>query len=242
MLKPELKKLPLQYKTLLLVLVVFCIGNRAFAQSDSVQGKPNVFTFVEQMPEFPGGDVGLVKFLSQNIVYPQMERDNDIQGRVLLRFIVMEDGSVDGVTVMKGVSPGLDKEAVRVVKALPKFKPGTQQGKPVRVYFNLPIVYKLQDNELQQMLNKLATAVKEKSSRDSDFANAVEQAKGGFYKSALDFLKKSIKRDSKSPLAYDLKGVIELLSGDKKGACRDLRLALEKGSAIANGLLIKNCN
>jgi protein TonB len=73
-----------------------------------------------------------------------MERDNDIQGKVLLRFVVMEDGSVADVNVMRGVSPGLDKEAVRVVRMLPKFKPGRQQGKPVRVYFNLPVVFKLQ--------------------------------------------------------------------------------------------------
>ncbi len=229
-------------KKLTSLFLILFIGYWASAQVIEAQSEPKVFTFVEQSPEFPGGDAALIRFLQQNVVYPQMERDNDIQGRVLLRFIVMEDGQVDSVTVMHSVSPGLDKEAVRVVKKLPKFKPGMQQGKPVRVYFNLPIVYKLQENELQQMLNKLAAAVKEKSSRDSDFANAVEQAKAGFYKPALDFLKKSIKRDPKSPLAYDLKGVVELLSGDKKNACRDLRLALEKGSAIANGLLIKNCN
>lgn len=106
--------------------------------------EPKVFTFVEQNPEFPGGDGELIKFLQKNISYPQMERDNDIQGKVLLRFVVMEDGSVADVNVMRGVSPGLDKEAVRVVKMLPKFKPGRQQGKPVRVYFNLPVVFKLQ--------------------------------------------------------------------------------------------------
>ena len=67
-----------------------------------------------------------------------------IQGKVLLRFVVMEDGAVSDVNVIRGVSPGLDKEAVRVVKTLPKFKPGKQQGKAVRVYFNLPVVFKLQ--------------------------------------------------------------------------------------------------
>ena len=73
-----------------------------------------------------------------------MERDNDIQGKVLLRFVVMEDGSVQDVNVVRSVSSGLDKEAVRVVRTLPKFKPGKQQGKAVRVYFNLPVVFKLQ--------------------------------------------------------------------------------------------------
>ena len=106
--------------------------------------EPKIFTFVEQPAEFPGGDGELMKFLQKNIQYPQMERDNDIQGKVLLRFVVMEDGAVQDVTVLRGASPGLDKEAVRVVKTLPKFKPGKQQGKAVRVYFNLPVIFKLQ--------------------------------------------------------------------------------------------------
>ena len=106
--------------------------------------EPKIFTFVEQNPEFPGGDGELIKFLQKNIQYPQMERDNDIQGKVLLRFVVMEDGSVQDVNVVRSVSPGLDKEAVRVVRMLPKFKPGKQQGKAVRVYFNLPVVFTLQ--------------------------------------------------------------------------------------------------
>ncbi|HRG90005.1 MAG TPA: TonB family protein, partial [Chitinophagales bacterium] len=106
--------------------------------------EPKVFQFVEQMPEFPGGEGELLKYLAKNTQYPQMERDNDIQGRVMLRFVVLEDGSVSDVTVVRGVSPGLDKEAVRVVKTMPKFKPGRQQGKPVRVYYNLPFMFKLQ--------------------------------------------------------------------------------------------------
>jgi protein TonB len=106
--------------------------------------EPKVFTFVEQMPEFPGGELELMKFLQKNIQYPQMERDNDIQGKVLLRFVVSEEGAVGDVSVLRGVSPGIDKEAVRVVKSLPKFKPGKQQGKSVKVYYNLPVMFKLQ--------------------------------------------------------------------------------------------------
>lgn len=102
-----------------------------------------VFTFVEQNPEYPGGDGELIKFISKNLRYPQMEKDNKIQGKVLVRFVVMEDGSVNDVTVMRSVSPGLDKEAVRVVKLLKGFTPGKQQGKPVRVYFNFPVYFKL---------------------------------------------------------------------------------------------------
>jgi protein TonB len=96
------------------------------------------------MPEFPGGEGELMKFLQKNIQYPQMERDNDIQGKVIVRFTVQEDGSVADVNVIRAVSPGLDKEAVRVVKIMPKFKPGRQQGKAVKVFYNVPVIYKLQ--------------------------------------------------------------------------------------------------
>lgn len=112
------------------------------AQYDSAR-VDRVFAFVEQNPEFPGGDIELIKFLQQNIVYPKYERDRDIQGKVLVRFVVTAKGEVDSVHVVNKVSPGLDAEAVRVVKMLPRFKPGTQQGKPVSVLFNLPIVFKL---------------------------------------------------------------------------------------------------
>ncbi|MBP6515509.1 MAG: energy transducer TonB, partial [Chitinophagales bacterium] len=115
-----------------------------FAQVDTLRkSPPKVFMLVEQMPEFPGGDAALLKFLQNNIQYPSLERDNDIQGRVIVGFTVFEDGTVGDVNVKRGVSKGLDEEAVRVVKKLPNFKPGKQQGKPVNVYYSLPIVYKL---------------------------------------------------------------------------------------------------
>jgi periplasmic protein TonB len=101
------------------------------------------FTTVEQMPEYPGGEAALFSFIQRNIQYPAMERDNDIQGKVFVGFVVMEDGSISDVNVKKGVSPGLDKEAVRVVRLLPKFKPGRQQGKNVKVFYSIPIAYKL---------------------------------------------------------------------------------------------------
>jgi protein TonB len=105
--------------------------------------QPTIYTWVEQPAEYEGGDEALLKFISDNIHYPQMDIDNDIQGKVYLKFVVMEDGSVSGVQVMRGVESTMDKEAIRVVKMLSKFHPGKQQGKPVKVYFTLPIVFKL---------------------------------------------------------------------------------------------------
>ena len=98
---------------------------------------------VEHMPEYPEGEQAMLQFIVKNIQYPDLERETDIQGRVVIGFIINEDGSLSDIKVRKSVSPGLDAEAIRVVKLFPKFKPGTQQGKPVRVQSTLPIMFRL---------------------------------------------------------------------------------------------------
>ena len=103
-----------------------------------------VFTIVEEMPEYPGGLNKLTDYLSKNIKYPQMARESGIQGRVFVNFVVEPDGSVSNVNAMRSLGGGCDEEAVRVVKAMPKWKPGRQRGKAVRVSYILPIVFKLQ--------------------------------------------------------------------------------------------------
>lgn len=117
-----------------------------FAQVDTGNVKPPiVYTIVELMPEYAGGETALFKFIQENVQYPAYERDNDIQGRVIVGFVVYEDGSIHDVVVKRGVSEGLNNEAVRVIKMMPNFKPGKQQGKAVRVAYVLPIVFKLAD-------------------------------------------------------------------------------------------------
>lgn len=102
-----------------------------------------IFTVVESMPEFPGGDASRIKYLNDNIVYPQMARESGIQGRVHVTFVVERDGSVTDVQVLRGIGGGCDEEAVRVIRNMPKWVPGKQRGKPVRVQFNMPILFKL---------------------------------------------------------------------------------------------------
>jgi periplasmic protein TonB len=102
-----------------------------------------VFVVVEEMPSFPGGDMALLKFINDNLSYPDVAKENNIQGRVILKFCVTYKGTVDQVQVIKGVDPSLDNEAIRVIKLLPAFKPGKQGGKPVNVWFNLPVMFKL---------------------------------------------------------------------------------------------------
>ena len=127
-------------KTLCIFATALFVFNIAYAQTDTAD---KVFSFVEQMPEFPGGDSALFSFIAHNTKYPKYERDNNIQGKVLLQFVVNIDGSVKDIQVIKPASMGLNMEAVRVAKLLPKFKPGYHLGNPVKVFFNLPVVFKI---------------------------------------------------------------------------------------------------
>ena len=106
--------------------------------------KEEIHTLVEQMPQFPGGDAALMKYLSSHINYPPMAAENGVQGKVILQFVVEKDGRVGEVKIARSVDKDLDKEAIRVVKSLPKFTPGRQNGYPVRVWYTLPVNFKLQ--------------------------------------------------------------------------------------------------
>lgn len=107
--------------------------------------KEEVFTHVEQMPKFPGGDAELYKFISNNLNYPAMAIENNVQGRVVVQFVVTKDGSIGNVKVVRSVDRDLDNEAIRVCKKLPKFIPGKQNGQPVSVWYTLPVTFKLQN-------------------------------------------------------------------------------------------------
>mgnify|MGYP003671976748 FL=1 len=103
----------------------------------------DVFVIVEQMPEFPGGQDSLYKFLGANIVYPNKAKKDGVEGKVYINFTIEKDGSINEVKVLRGVHPLLDEEAVRVVESFPKWKPGKQKGKTVRVSYNLPLNFVL---------------------------------------------------------------------------------------------------
>lgn len=113
-------------------------------EEEEVIDEQQVFTVVEDPAEFPGGTAALLKYIAGKLKYPQIAADNGVQGRVFLKFVVEKDGSVGEVVILRGVDKLLDKEATRVVKTLPKFKPGKQRGKPVRVWFQLPVMFRLQ--------------------------------------------------------------------------------------------------
>lgn len=103
-----------------------------------------VFDVVEQMPSFPGGPSALMKYLSENVKYPVVAQENGVQGRVVVSFVVEKDGHITDVKVVRSVDPSLDKEAARVVKSMPSWIPGKQNGSAVRVKYNVPVSFKLQ--------------------------------------------------------------------------------------------------
>lgn len=104
-----------------------------------------IFVAVEQPAEFPGGAAAMMKWLSNNIRYPESAQQNGISGRVVVKFVVEKDGSIGNPTIVKGVDRDLDQEALRVVKRMPKWQPGKNNGQPVRSYFNLPVTFRLQN-------------------------------------------------------------------------------------------------
>lgn len=103
-----------------------------------------IFEVVENMPDFPGGQAALMLYLAKNIKYPTIAQENGTQGRVIVQFVVNKDGSIVDAKVVRSVDPYLDKEALRVINTMPKWKPGMQRGKPVRVKFTVPVMFRLQ--------------------------------------------------------------------------------------------------
>ena len=129
--------------TLSVLAILFTVNTTAMAQNKKASnGK--VFEKAEVMPEFPGGEQAMMDFVAKNVQYPKEAMEKEISGRVLVGFIVEKDGSISETEVVKGIGGGCDEEAVRVVKAMPKWKPGKEKGKPVRVHFMLPLTFKLQ--------------------------------------------------------------------------------------------------
>ncbi len=115
----------------------------AVVEEEEVE-EQQIFQVVEEMPEFPGGMAECMKFLAKNIKYPTIAQENGVQGRVIVQFVVNKDGTIVDPVVVRSVDPYLDKEALRVIKAMPKWKPGKQRGKAVRVKYTVPVTFSWQ--------------------------------------------------------------------------------------------------
>ena len=132
------KNVSLKVALMMLVLLFSFMTSTAQTKKNDM-----VFDVVEVMPQFPRGQIAMLKYIMENIKYPEQAMKEGIQGRVAVRFIVEKDGSISDVKPILSVHPLLNKEAVRVVKSMPKWSPGKHNGKPVRVRFNLPVMFKL---------------------------------------------------------------------------------------------------
>ena len=133
---------------LLLLLIGIVVPSFFYAQDkqkgNAVQGSDAEYAFeqLEVKPEFPNGNEGLAKYLSDNIKYPKKALKNSITGKVFVQFVIDKTGKVTNVVAVRGVEKSLDKEAVRVIKSMPKWKPGMKDGQPVKVKYTIPIIFK----------------------------------------------------------------------------------------------------
>jgi TonB family protein len=127
-------------KKLLLLLTLFSF------QFVKAQTKDSIYVMVQVAPEFLGGENAMYEFISKNINYPVKEKENGITGRVAVRFAVMQDGSINNIEILTKTPEGFNQEVIRVIKLMPNWKPGMQDGKTVPVYFTLPVSFQLDDN------------------------------------------------------------------------------------------------
>lgn len=135
-------------KRFLLLLSAIFLTNIAFCQNEvKVSDDDAIFFVVEVQPEFPGGLDSMYAYIQKNLVYPEKAKAEGIEGRVFITFTIEKDGSVSNVKILRGIGGGCDEAAKEVVEKMPKWKPGTQRGKPVRVQFNLPIKFELEKDK-----------------------------------------------------------------------------------------------
>lgn len=156
-----------------------------------------VFVVVEEQPEFPGGNSAMMKYISETIRYPVEAQKNGLQGRVICNYVVMKDGSIANVQVVRGVDPLLDAEAIRVIEAMPNWKPGKQRGQAVNVRYTLPVVFRLQgaapQNKILTDEDRKALAKKERDER----ANMIDEVVVVAYSDAQSQVKRPVDQDAR---------------------------------------------
>jgi len=150
------------------IIIAFILSfSSIFAQTKDSTETQAPFVFVEVSPEYPGGDQARLSFLANNIHYPEDEMAIGIQGTVYVQFVIEKDGSISNTKILRGVSSNMDEEVIRVVKLMPKWKPGTQKGKAVRCQFNMPVRFILQDDSPKKLSNKEKRALKKKQKAEA---------------------------------------------------------------------------
>ena len=129
--------------SLLFSIFLLISGSSISAQEDQKYYLPEIYDLVDRQPEFPGGQIELLKYLSSNIDYLEVDERNRIEGTVIARFVLYEDGTIHDVQIIRSISATIDAETIRVIQEMPDWEPGYQSGKPAKVYFTLPVRFKL---------------------------------------------------------------------------------------------------
>ena len=195
-----------------------------------------VFDIVEKMPVFPGGQTALMEYISQNLRYPAKAHQERIQGRVIAGFVVEKDGSISTPTIVRSVSPEVDAEAIRVLSTMPKWTPGTQRGKEVRVRYTVPILFKLSEPEAEEIKNSkldevvvVAYAADENTATDASdtiLENAEEMPKyPGGTEGLMRYLAKNIKYPVDAQKSKTQGRVVVQIIVDKEGRVTSPRIA-----------------
>ena len=135
-------------KKIILFSLVLLFSTAIFGQTDK-KNNETIFTTTEVMPEFPGGMEALYTFITQEIVYPQDAREHGVTGTVLVQFVIEKDGSVSNAETVVPLYPSIDRESVRTIMAMPKWNPGMSEGRPIRCYFQIPLVFKMSKKEIK---------------------------------------------------------------------------------------------
>jgi len=225
------------YHWIVILLLIPFIGSSQ--TKDTIEVKEEAMMIVEQMPEFPGGVVEMMKYLGKNTYYPPQAKAKNIQGRVFVRFVIEKDGSINEVKVLKGVHELLDKEAVRIVSSMPKWNPGKQRGNLVRVAYNLPIKFTL--NGPDKAITNNYRLVQKASEADHNFKSAAPYFKNKKYKTAIKHYNRGIYKDDKHINTYYNRGICYFKLGDTESACRDWQKCKELGDKLVEVLIEENC-
>lgn len=221
------------HKGFLLSVGVFLYSLCCFAQDTLTPKNPyddRIFTIVEEMPSFPGGEETMMNFIAQNIKYPPRARENNIQGRVYVNFILDTAGTVTRAKVVRGIGGGCDEEAIRVIASMPKWKPGKQNGQPVNVVYNLPVLFGDKGDE-----NKAST-------NENHYNHGVELLKKEKFIEAIKEFDESIQVNKSDIDAYYNRGIAKLRMNDRSGACFDWSTSAIHGDANVFQQLNRFCD
>ena len=180
-----------------------------------------IFTSVEQMPEFPGGNGAIYSYLAKNIRYPEEARKASIQGRVIVQFVISKTGEITNAKIVRDIGGGCGKEALRMVTAMPKWKPGKQNGVPVNVYFTLPVKFLLEEEKVAEPVAVVAPPPESRPGRTS-YSNSNVQENPEFPGDVNEFLKKNLRYPAEAK-AKGIEGrVIMQFVIDRDGSLKDV--------------------